>query len=603
MVLLFLAFLDAAAFPGVLVGPSGSEIHSTASMVVVSQPSEGAVITIAVHVQTDAQSLGFVLPVPEPVDPLDVVVLNPDYLRDFEVFSAPRLEQIRCEDLSEVTYFPVGPGCGSFEIDVPELKTTADAVASLPLEGDFAPVDFAVDVVPDAVGWLEDAGFAPESATALALQASADGGAHFVVVRVDLDTAPTDGTWLEPLQVPLGTWGSALPLSLSAPNVTAHDLTLLTVAAGPLEPAVYEPAVVERDCMVRGDFGAAYEARLTAGLSSAGEPAWALEFSGLSSQCSLCTRPPLEAYNLGDVGVASAEAQITRWRHRYDPASPAVDLLLVDGGPSDDQMRYLAYDEDLEFAYPVCGRGWVSPPGVCPDLRPEGRDEAGCDVSASAGWIWLLMVPLLLRRRQKAALAWLLLIPAMPARAAPAPPIDLFVDVPLASTARVLPQEGASGLPRALSPLLGGEGRIGVAQLKKMNIGLTAGLRGFRGRVRDGDLRFSFTEPHAGVDARHGAANDGATVAPLFRYGLQASIGILDSAVFTPKATMGALLHVGAGAAIGTSPRRLLVELRASTVPRTDAYVVSFHPVTNLPGWTYYPGSMNVTILLGLGFE
>ncbi len=602
MLLLALLLSNAVAFPGALVGPAGSNLQSEASMVVVSHTGAGMQLTIALEV-SGATDLGLVLPIPEAVNPADLLILEPDYLQQVELFSAPRLERVRCDDLSQVTYYAIPPGCGSFEFDDGQsVSQRAAAEESLGLEATFAKNALSVDVVTDLDTWMADAGYVPDAATETLLQTFVDAGSSFVVARAALDTASS--VWLEPVQIPLSTTDYRLPLELSASSVTEHDLTVLTFASGPLEPDLFRAAELEADCMVLGDFGAAHEANFEDAIDPSENEMWVLEYSGLSSECSPCARDPLEYYNLADFGFLGIdEAHVTRWRHRYGDQSPAVDVLLQPGGSTSAQIRYVAYDGDLEFAYPVCGQGKIANPGVCEGLNPDGLD-GGCNSAGAGGWMWLAILPILvMARRRLAPIVLLLILGAADARAdAPSPRFDLALDLPIWSTDRVVPDGRDTGAPHLLSPFVGGEGRVGIRKFKSMNVGITGGLRGFRGRG-GGEVRFSFTEPHLGVDARHGVFRESVFVIPLFRYGVQGSVGILDSAVFIPKATIGALLHVGAGAFIGRGARRVIAEIRASTVPRTDGFSVSFDSVTDLPGWTYYPGSANVTLLIGMGFQ
>ena len=603
MVLLLFALANLSyALPGVLVGPPDAVLLSDESLVVVSRPSEGTLITVTARVHSEDSHFGWILPVPEPVDPLDVALLKHDYLEQFERFSAPRREHIRCEHLSEVAYYPVAPGCGSYEIEVTGITSTDGRVEALPFEDAFATGDYTTYVVEDALAWLGDRGWSasPQTADALALHAAS--GKPFVVADIVLDAAPTGGAWLEPIQVPLTTREAPIPLALGAPSLANHDLTLIAMGAVALAPELANPAPLSGDCMIRGDFATAYEAQVEVALDAGGEGAWALEFSGSSAACTSCARPPLETYNLNDFGIQSVEAHITRWRRRTGAGSTPADVILIEDEVPDLELRYVGYRESLEFAYPSCDRGWVSDPGVCPGLEPEKRSSAGCDIAGLPGWFWLALAPLVLLRRRTAgaALALLALGGSFPAAAAS---VEVVLEAPILSSTRVRPISVDQGLPRLFVPLLGGEVRVGIAHFKRMDLALTAGLRGFRGRARGEDTRFSFTEPHAGLDASHGRHREGALISPRFRYGLHASVGILDSAVFTPKSTVAALMHIGGGVTLGRGPQRALVELRASIVPRTDAYVVSFHPATQLEGWTYYPGSSTLTLLLGVDFE
>jgi len=594
---------NALAFPGALVGPEGSTPMSDASVVVTSHTSSGLHLTVSIQVRGDVPRFAYILPLPESVDADDITTLDPDYLQQVELFSAPRLQAVKCADLSEVTYYPVPPGCGSFDI-LPEVfgSDSGPAKEALGLEGNFAEGVYSVEVVSDVFSWMADAEYVPDAATAANLQTWANAGSYFAVAYVYIGEAESGPVWLEPLQLPLTTIAWELPLSLSAANVDAHDLTLLTFGTGALEPYPHAEADLEADCMILGDLETAHEANIDAALE--GEAAWVLEYSGASSECAPCARDPLEFYNLADFGVGGiVDAYVTRWRHRYGTAAPAIDVLMIPSFTDDTaQARYIVHDADLEFAYPVCGQGKSANPGSCPDLSPESL-EGGCDSGGALGWVWLAILPLAFYRRRVAPLALLLVFGASEARAdAPSPRLDLLFDVPVWSTDRVLPDGETSGAPYLLNPFVGGEARFAFATLKNLNVGVTGGLRGFRGRGH-GDVRFSFTEPHIGFDARHGTFREGVFVIPLFRYGIQGSMGVLDSAIFKPQASFGALVHVGAGAFIGRGTRRLITELRASTVPRTDGYTVAFHDVTGFTGWTYYAGTANLSLLVGMGFQ
>jgi Uncharacterized protein conserved in bacteria (DUF2330) len=81
----------------------------------------------------------------------------------------------------------------------------------------------------------------------------------------------------------------------------------------------------------------------------------------------------------GTNGAVAGGALLTRLRLVYDPASVVDDLALHTTGfhAVNRQIRYIEYDRQLEFLFPVCGEGFAAEPGVCgDDLDPGQRGGA-----------------------------------------------------------------------------------------------------------------------------------------------------------------------------------------------------------------------------------
>lgn len=94
-------------------------------------------------------------------------------------------------------------------------------------------------------------------------------------------------------------------------------------------------------------------------------------------------------------------ALLTRLRLVYDPASVVDDLAFHTTGmhPTNKQVRYIEYDRQLEFLFPVCGEGYVEEPGMCGDDAPA-KEGAGAGLSPVPSLAAGALLALLVTRRR-----------------------------------------------------------------------------------------------------------------------------------------------------------------------------------------------------------
>lgn len=609
----------AAAFPGTFAAPDGAWPDASTTYVMLARQGEQTTLTVAPALDAHPAELGLVLPLPSPVDSgavdprTDAEIVPPEYLERVEGFAAPRVDAVACDELIEDRYYSIPPGCTSYEPEVQLEARGDDAVGNLALQGSWTNGDWELEVVTvddltDGLQvWLDENGLTvPPGAEALLAEHD-----RFLVAKVAHAVQPTVGDLLEPLQVTYHDPDFVLPVRLGAAGAEGTQELVITAisdrSAGAVTIGNYNRAVVENECMLELDAVAEwYEEQLDEALLTDPLPSWMLEYSGPPERCAPCLGDPLEAFELLDFGYVGEpeDAWISRLRMRYAPEQLDQDLQLVVSPHPESQIRFIVRAEPLEFAFPVCGEGFPQDPGVCESLD---LPESGCNTGrGSAGGLALVLTMLALRRRRVAPLVLLALL-TVPEVASAADEIrlELSGSTTVLSTDRVRFEGYDKGGPHLLMPMLGVEVRKPVVALGTGVLGVTGGLRGFVGNATPGEpnlpVSFRFLEPHAGLDLRWGQPSK--QVAPTARIGTQLALGVLDSSVWKPRATLGVLLHASAGVFVGTGDLPFKVELQGSLVPRTDGWGTSFHPNVRLPNWVYFPGAADLSVVVGIAFR
>jgi hypothetical protein len=278
---------------------------------------------------------------------------------------------------------------------------------------------------------------------------------------------------------------------------------------------------------------------------------------------------------------------------------------------SDTTLRFVAPNDSLEFAFPVCGQGLVEDPGTCPNVRlPVHSPGEGCGLAPGpAGLVPLLVVALMALGRSRSprwGLLALLLLPLGARAASPpdqSPRTELHAGLAVLGSDRVVPDGLDRGAPWMGNPFLGLDVRQALWSWKEgRNLGLLGGLRGFVGRAAPfgdrGAVNFTLVEPTLSVDLRHGHFLERGRV-PHVRYGAGLALPVMAPSVSAAKVVPSGILHVGAGLWLGRGLVRHELEVRLAVVPRTDGFVTRYHENTGIPGFTWYPGTVNVWLLAG----
>jgi uncharacterized protein (TIGR03382 family) len=605
----------ALALPASFATSAGERLYSDAAQVVVGHGSQSSTLTIAAHVRGDARRFALIVPVSgEPVALPNL--LTATFVEELDRFTAPRVDDVSCNDLVDRHYLHTAPGCSSVKPGKEALSEEAMDALTLPRR--FTNPDFAMEVVASEatethaalLEWLElRAFFLPEPLPEALVTLLADPDARFIAAEVVLDAPPPDeGVWLTPIQIETPS-PPLLPLSLGAEHAGDDQDVMLTVVDSRSARIVnYPQAQVESSCMVvRPSLSGHYDEQLDGVLPGDPLANWLLEYGGPATSCDLCTTAPLERFQLGAFGFDGmpTEAWLSRMRLRYRAADLLDAPVLAYDTPTETaELIYFEHNREAEFAVPLCGQETPEDAGVCPDLDLEPGCSATALPPSLAG---ILLVFALARRRRATALALLaaLLITAQPAHAQddepPLPRFDVTADLTVMSTYRLRIDGVDGGAPWLAAPQYGVETRWAFFAWQKSSIGTALGVRTFGARA-PGGMSFRFTEPHLGFDVRHGSFQERA-VCPMMRYGLSMGVGVMNSALYTPRATVGALFHVGGGAFLGRGTRRLVLELRGSMIPRTDAYEVRFDPRTGLTGWRYLPGNLLLSLMAGAAFR
>lgn len=602
------------AFPGTFVGPDGEAPAVEAAYVVLARQGDRTTLTVAPRLDAESPQVALVLPLPTG-DVHHVADVPPSYLQRVTGFAAPRIGPVTCDDLIDDRYHPTGPGCGSFDPAPKAPPPGPQATGSVALDTTWALGDWDARLVRVQEGddglqeWLDDEGLAlPEGAAASLADFD-----WFLVAKL----APEDGEMLQPLQVAYRDPDFVLPIRPGGAPGAVQDLVITAItdaSAGAVVVDNYTRAVMPDECMLERDaFEGWYEENLDAALLSGATPSWMLEYVGPPGHCDPCLGDPLEPYELTDFGFqgdpAAALVSRVRMRYRADQLDEDLQLSLLEHPAT--QIRYIEHSREIEFAYPVCGEGFVADAGVCEGLLLPERREGGCATGgAPVGLLAVGLAVAAVRRRRLAPLVLLAALAAPRASSASesearSPRFELTGTTTLVSTDRVRFAAYDRGGPHLLMPMLGLEARWPIFQAGAGHVGITGGLRGFVGNATPGEpdmpVDFRFVEPHAGLDIRWGTPRG--QVAPTARAGLQAAFALLDTTAYDPRTTFGALLHASAGVYVGDGDHPLLVELQTSLVPRTDAWGVYFDPVVRMPDWIYYAGALDLSLVVGVAFR
>ncbi len=632
----------ALALGGSFAGGVGLEPPASgATQVAITQASDRTVLTVTARAAEDIEVMAWLWPAPGYVAN-SLRQPDPEALERIEAFTQPRVESLTCEELITETRYRTVPGCASYE--VPEVERAAEgeaAVGVVPLDAVTASIDFElVSLAADEVDtWLADRELALTASVRAGLESYVLAGVPFVAAYYP--TLVPRGAWLPPVRFELT--GSpaqiVLPLSgFASEAVSNHELYVYTLTDDPeIDPTVpnYEPLVIPDECQLPEGFIASEWFDDEAARFEAGEDArWLRVHSSAAASCAPCAGEPLRQQDLTDLGapqIPPAQARVGRLFFQYSPGQLSVDPIVSFTEPAEDaSLLWYEAREGLGFAFPVC-REDVDPLDVCPNLETEAtRGCVAAPGGAVGGWAggaaaMALLGLLGLRRRRGRAPSGLLLglagVLGVAAAPSPAHAIDdgfldkrprweAMISAGLAGTDRVRLDTFRRAGPSPSRPFLGVLGRFAFWGWKDgANFGLVAGLRGWRGSPPPaggvGEVRFTLIEPSVGVDVRHGMLRRSG-LSPFVRYGGRLVVPIMNPDTSGPQALVSGLLHLGAGVWIGKPDDRAwwpTVELRLTAIPRTDGIVTEFHPDLGLPSFTFFPGTANLQLMLGVGFR
>lgn len=383
----------AHAFCGTYVGQAGSQIYSSVSQVVMVRQGERTTLTLANDLEGDVTDFALVMPVPEVLTAEDVRTVEGELIGALDLYSAPRLVSYECADFE----YDYGSDGGT-NADT-GATSGEDADGSVVVESSFTAGEYEIVVLSatdslDLVTWLNDNGFAVDTAAEDMLGEYIHDGAYFVAAKVSLEAAVEGRSFLSPLQFGYNSPQLSLPIRLGTLNSQGvQDLLIYAftdVSAGQVGVSNYDELVVEDDCMWRdsatGVFADFYKAQLDAAFEDGSGAAWVREYSWSPSGCDPCSgEPPTDeaVQQLGFVGGAS-DAFFTRLHLRYTPEAATADVTLYESNITDyDQIKFIQYVYELEDRFPICGLGFAEDPGTCDDGGTDGTD--GADGSGDDG--------------------------------------------------------------------------------------------------------------------------------------------------------------------------------------------------------------------------
>jgi hypothetical protein len=425
----------ANAFCGAYVGAAGAELYNHASQIMLARSGNVTTLTLANDYQGELDEFALIIPVPEIVDASQVWTVGEDIFRRTDTYSSPRTVHYACREAITERHWPMAAGCGLLvgcgESDL-GAYTDGDATG-VTVEAQFqvSEYDIAILSATGADGlllWLDDHGYALPEGGEEVFQYYIDAGTYFLAARIMLDALPEGKTWLSPLRFTYTSEVFSLPIRMGTISSTGvQDLLLYVMgddASGEVGIANYPRLEIEDECMWPSDstrsFGDYYDALLEEALAGGDRAGWLVEYSWYQppptydevwgrvdgQKCDPCVvqddTPVL--IQPTELGLNAPSGHFTRIHMRYRPEQVDQDLVFYFKGPSENgQMRYVEYKRELEFLFPLCGRGFADNPGECGDAwDPEAGPTVSCasampPVFSGAAFLVLLLV---LRRRR-----------------------------------------------------------------------------------------------------------------------------------------------------------------------------------------------------------
>lgn len=416
----------ARAFCGTYVGSADSTLTNRASHAVVARDGEYTTLSLAMDYSGDTSRFALVLPMPEVLDATQVFTPDPALLDAVRTYGDPRLVAYTCENALGQTgpsFTTIGCGtalgCGEAGLAYDDYGAY-DTALGVTIENAFnvAGYELVVLSAEESTGlwtWLDQNGFSVPAGGEPILQEYIDAGVYFVAVKIDLDNLELVDGWLPPLQFRYHASAFALPIRIGTISSGGEQQeVILSVFSredqGEVGISNYPEVELERDCMTdTEDFGAWYEARLAEAFG--GEAGWIREHSWpvYSMQggyhCDPCTVVgDFETEEIAALGMEPAgDIHLSRLRVRYTPEQATQDLALYFNGIDGvkDQTRYIQYNRELEFLWPVCDVGFVEDPGECESVRgSDANPVTGCAAALPLGLLGFFAGVAGMRRRR-----------------------------------------------------------------------------------------------------------------------------------------------------------------------------------------------------------
>ncbi len=397
------------AMPAVYATRPGESMVNHHSHIVVAPGSSQTTVTLWADVSGDGREYVIVVPV-DPVAANSVRLYDPWAVRELDGFTAPRLLDWTCTDLSGLHHgVMAGQGCAMMVgcadgVPAGESSMVNFADDWLVMGERVTPATYEVGLVgPDSsaalASWLDERGFELPAASLAALD-----GKRVATVTVALVSEPTEPVWPNAIQVQVAP-DLALDLAQGAhSSAGVQEVVVHTIGISSQQIVNYPEVDFASDCLARlqGEEGLdGWYARTVfdGTVDGGGRAHWVNEFAGRGI-CLHCTNWPgsLPTAVTRRLQPIIAWPQLSRFRLRYTPAQ--VDAPLELSNAHDDKVRTLVrHRSELESRYPVCGEGRVDEPGECPPSA--ARTPRGCGVVPGPSGLALLMGLAVLWRRRR----------------------------------------------------------------------------------------------------------------------------------------------------------------------------------------------------------
>jgi hypothetical protein len=413
----------AHAFCGTFVGAPGANLTNHTSQVIIGRQGTRTTLTVAADYEGDAADFAMILPIPEVVGPEDVTTGDATLVQWIQDYSTPRGVAYTCDDVFDLQQS--GPGCsmvmGCSDASIAGVYAPPGELAddSVEVESAFSAAGYDIVVLSaqessDLFTWLRSNGYDVPRGGQDILQEYIDAGVYFLAAKVSLTEAPSGNTWLPPLRISYDSDSFGLPIRIGTISAEGDQETLIYTLTdyetdGEVGISNYPEVSLEDECMWEPDADESmsdwYAAEVDQAVADAGGAAWIKEYSadlvgsvGTGYHCDPCTaEPAIPGGTFAPFGLDSPSAHLTRMRLRYTPETATNDVMMYVSGITGvaEQLRYIRYEKNLEFLYPVCHVGWVDEPGECPTDPVRGCNAQTFRLSG----LGVLAALALLRRR------------------------------------------------------------------------------------------------------------------------------------------------------------------------------------------------------------
>ncbi len=435
LITLLLAMHPAEAFCGAYASSAGTDIYNSVSEVAIVRQGTRTTLTVANDVEGAAgAAFAMLIPVPEVLSEEDVHVLAPETFDVLDGYSRPRMVSYTCDDFEPRWEDPCAPAL-EWRSRGDEMVAEAGSLeepSTVNVEAEFVVGEYDIVILSaeesdDLFTWLFNEGFQVSDATGEVVQEVIDSGAYFFAAKVSADAQVEDGQLLSPLQFSYESDAFGLPIRIgTAASKGEQDLIIYAITDyddGAVGISNYPEMSFEDECMLDGpsfaaehgsDIGAYYQSQFTDAYQAEPGADWMVEYKWGNGKCDPCTGEEPDGQLLANVGFDFEQAgggyMVTRLHMRYTPDEATEDLTLYLSGMTDqDQMRFIEYNEALEWKFPICDVGMVDKPGTCNFENPYpqecGSDDCGCavtDHASSLGWLGVVgLLGLGIRRRRR----------------------------------------------------------------------------------------------------------------------------------------------------------------------------------------------------------